>query len=315
MAKTSHVRPYKIKVLVADPIEEPFFKRLKQYRVRFKYEPRITRERLLREVGSYDALVVRSRTLVDKEVIRRARSLKVIARAGTGTDNIDVEEARRRGIRIINAPDAQKHSVAELTVCLMLMLSRSVLESNMALRNGRWERPLGFELRGKTLGMVGFGRIGKEVARLATALGMKVIAYDVVRQEREARELGIRFAKNLDELLSRSDVVSIHVPLDETTFHMFNREAFNKMKRGVMIINTSRGQVVDTKALLEAMDRGIVSKVGLDVFEEEPPRSALYRKLIKRPGVVTVPHIGAQTREAQSKIAEDLAKNLVRAIK
>jgi len=314
MAKTSHVRPYGIKVLVADPLQGTFFEHLKRHGVKYRYDPCISRDELLKEVENYDVLVVRSRTVVDKELIRRARSLKIIARAGTGTDNIDLEEARRRGIKVINAPEAQKRSVAELTLCLIMMLARSVLEGNLALRSGRWKRPLGFELMNKTLGVVGFGRIGKEVAKLTRALGMRVIVYDVVRQEREAKKIGARFAKDLDELLRRADVVSIHVPLDEMTYHMFNRETFEKMKRGVVVVNTSRGQVVDTRALLEAMDRGIVSGVGLDVFEEEPPRGALYRRLIRRRGVVAVPHLGAQTKEAQEKIAEDLAKNLMRLI-
>lgn len=312
MANEPHIRPHDIKVLVVDPLQDSFFKHLKRYGISFKYDPCISRNKLLKDIGNYEALVVRSRTMVDKEIIRRAKTLKVIARAGTGTDNIDLNEARKKGIKVVNAPEAQKRSVAELTICLIFMLARSVLDSNLALRKGRWERPLGFELMKKTLGVVGFGRIGKEVAKLAAALGMKVIVYDVVEQEREARKIGVKFTRNFKELLRRADVISIHVPLDKSTYHMFNRDTFKIMKRGVLMVNTSRGQVVDTKALLEAMNMGIVGGVGLDVFEEEPPRGELYSMLISRRGVIAVPHIGSQTKEAQERIAEDLAKNLMR---
>jgi D-3-phosphoglycerate dehydrogenase len=254
---------------------------------------------------------VRSRTRVDAEVIgagARGR-LRVIARAGVGLDNIDVEAARRHGILVVNAAEAPVESVAELTVGLMIAAARRVVELNGKLREGVWAKEYGFELYGKTLLIVGFGRIGRRVAQLTRALGMRVLAYDVVDVSEHAARLGVKVIDNLCEGLAEADVVSLHVPLTRDTWHMINSKTLRCFKRGTILVNTARGAVVDTEAVLAALEDGTLYAYAADVLEHEPP-GELEMKLVRHPRAIITPHIGSQTFEAQERIARVIAEKL-----
>ncbi|HIQ02860.1 MAG TPA: 3-phosphoglycerate dehydrogenase [Desulfurococcales archaeon] len=305
-----------IKVLVSDPISENAINLLKSKGLIVDEKPEISHEELKRIIEQYHVLIVRSRTKVTRDIIDSGRNLKIIARAGVGLDNIDVEYAKSKGITILNAPEAPTIAVAELTIGLMIAIARGICLGNMALKEGKWikKQLMGFELYGKTLGIIGFGRIGKEVAKRAKAFGMNVIAISRRDISREARELGVEAAKDLDDLLRKSDIITLHVPLTPKTYHMIGEREFSIMKDGVVIINTARGAVIDGKALLKALKSGKVYAAGLDVYEHEPPQEDWEWELIRHPRVIAVPHIGAQTREAQEKagmiIAEKILKTL-----
>jgi D-3-phosphoglycerate dehydrogenase len=247
---------------------------------------------LLEIVGGYDALVVRSATKVTAEVIEAGARLRVIGRAGTGVDNIDVNAATRRGIVVVNAPASNNVAVAELTIGLLIGLARSIPQAHLSLQSGKWERNkfVGWEVRGKTLGLVGLGRIGSEVAVRARAMAMHVLAYDPVVSFDRAAQLGVELV-TMEELLQRSDVVSLHVPLIESTRQLFDTTRIAQMKRGAYLINASRGGVVDEQALLAAIDAGHLAGAALDVFSQEPPPADA--PIIHHPKIITVPHIGA----------------------
>ncbi|MFP3208079.1 MAG: D-2-hydroxyacid dehydrogenase [Caldivirga sp.] len=298
-----------LKVLVTDKVDEKLLNRLRSMGMVIDYKPGIQRDELLKLIDGYHILVVRSRTKVDREVIDRGTSLKIIARAGVGLDNIDVEYALKRGLVIINSPNAATYSAAELTLTLMLMLARNVHLHIFDVKNGKWSKGTyeGVELRGKTLGIVGFGRIGRAVARYAGALGMRVLATDIIDVSRYANELGVKLV-SLSELLELSDVITLHVALTKDTYHMINDDRLRLIKDGAMIVNTSRGEVIDTRALLNHLDR--LWGVGLDVLEHEPPREDWEFKLIQHPKVIVTPHIGAETVEAQGRIVEELVANI-----
>ncbi|ABU81566.1 D-2-hydroxyacid dehydrogenase [Ignicoccus hospitalis] len=274
------------------------------------YKPEVLKER----IKGFDVLIVRSRTKVRREVIEAADKLKVIARAGSGLDNIDLEAAKEKGIKVVNAPDALKNAVAELVIGMMVVLARRAHYSYRKLLEGEWEKVMGFELAGKTLGVVGFGRIGREVAKKAKALGMNVIAYDVVDLSETAKEMGVEFTQDLEELLRKSDVVSLHVPLTEQTRNMINRDRIKIMKDGAILINAARGEVADYSALLEALESGKLWGVGLDVYPEEPPKSEELLKLIRHPRTFATAHIGAQTEEAQRRTSLEVAQRILEAL-
>jgi len=259
--------------------------------------------------------VVRSRTRVDREVIGTgaAGRLKVIARAGVGLDNIDVEAAREYGVAVVNAVEAPVESVAELTIGLMIAAARRIVELNGRLREGVWAKEYGFELYGKTLLVVGFGRIGRRVAELARALGMRVLAYDVVDVRGYAVKIGARVVSSLCDGLAEADVVSLHVPLTRDTWHMINSRTLRCFRRGAILVNTARGAVVDTEAVLAALNDGTLYAYAADVLEHEPP-GELEMKLIRHPRAIITPHIGSQTFEAQERIAETIARKLAEAL-
>ncbi|MEM0003464.1 MAG: NAD(P)-dependent oxidoreductase [Thermoproteota archaeon] len=263
-------------------------------------------------VEDVHALIVRSKTRVDKNLLKKAKKLRIIARAGVGLDNIDVSEALSRGIKVINAPEAPISSVVELTFCLMVMALRKVLHSSLEVKNGLWTKPMGSELNGKTLGIVGFGRVGRRVATVSKAFGMNVVAYDVRDIKREGKILGVKVVKTLPELLKSSDVISLHVPLNSETYHLIGENEISLMKDGAIIVNTSRGAVLDTRALLKALENGKISAAALDVLENEPPKETWEFKLIKLSNVIVTPHIGSQTKEAQERIARIIARKLIR---
>jgi D-3-phosphoglycerate dehydrogenase len=255
-------------------------------------------------VGEYDALIVRSATKVNADLIANAKKLKVIGRAGEGLDNIDLEKAREMDIAVVNTPHVSAMSVAELTIAHLLALARGIVEGTLTLREGKWakEELMGVEVNGKTLGIIGCGNIGKTVERLALALGMKVLGVDACVYD--------RFVP-LDEMLHEADFITIHVPLTPHTRHMLSTKEFNMMKNGVMLINCSRGGVVDQEALYQALVSGKVKAAALDVFEEEPPKNS---KLLTLRNVYATPHIGAQTQEAQLRASMEIAKKVIDAL-
>lgn len=303
------------RVLVVEPVDSLFDKLLNSHGVVVHRRIGIPRADLLKIVGEYEALVVRGSTIVDRELLEHGCKgrLRVIARAGVGLDNIDLKAAKELGVQVISAPGASTQSVAELTIALMIMAVRRLLEVNMKLRNGVWYRPLGMELYGKTLFIVGFGRIGRRVAEIAKSIGMKVLAYDIIDVSKEAEKRGVTLVNTLLEGLEKADIVSLHVPLTPLTYHMINKATLQFFKKGSVLVNTARGKVIDTEAVLKALDENILSAVAIDVHENEPP-TARELKLINHPRVVATPHIGAQTIEAQKRVAELLAKNLLKTL-
>ncbi|WP_054856706.1 D-2-hydroxyacid dehydrogenase [Vulcanisaeta sp. JCM 16159] len=301
-----------VRALITDPVDEYIVNELGRHGVIVDYKPGISKDDLLRIVGDYEILVVRSRTKVTREVIDAAGKLKVIARAGVGLDNIDVNYARSRGIEVINAPEGSTQSVAELAIGLMITAARLVALQDRLVKGGDWPKGkfMGTELFGKVLGIIGFGRIGQRVAELARAIGMKVQAYDIVDMRDRAVKLGVDFV-DFETLIRSSDFITIHVSLTPNAKRMIGERELQMMKDGVIIINTSRGEVIDTRALLKALNDGKVAAAALDVLENEPPREPWEIELVKHPRVIITPHIGAETREAQRRIAEILVNKVV----
>ena len=260
---------------------------------------------LAEALADADALLVRSATRVTADLLRRAPRLRIVGRAGTGVDNIDVTAASARGILVVNAPGANSISVAEHTCALMLALARSVPAADQAMKEGRWEKKrfLGLELRGKTLGIAGLGRIGQEVAQRARAFGMRIVAHDPFISREIAEALGVELL-SLDDLSAVSDFLTLHLPSTPDTRHLFNDERFRRAKPGLRIINTARGDLIDGGALRRAIEAGTVAGAGLDVFEQEPPSDW---SLAQLPQVISTPHIAASTEEAQELVGLDTA--------
>ena len=267
------------------------------------------RDRLLGLLADAEGLVVRSGTRVDGELMDAAPRLRVVGRAGVGVDNIDLDEATRRGILVVNAPLANSVSAAEHAFGLMLSVARNIARGDASIRSGRWDRAKfrGVELDGKTLGLVGMGRIGSLVARRALAFGMRVLAYDPYITAEQARAAGGEL-RDLDSLLADSDFISLHLPRTPETENLLGREAFAKAKRGVRIVNASRGGIIDEEALVEAIRDGQVAGAALDVYAEEPMTSG---PLTETPEIVLTPHLGASTLEAQNKAGLHVAESVV----
>ncbi len=305
-----------LRILITDTVDEDLISELTARGFHVDYRPGISRDELLQIVGQYDVLIVRSRTKVTREVIDAGKNLKVIARAGVGLDNIDVNYARSKGIEVVNTPEGPTESVAELTIGFMIAAARYITLYDRLVKEGQWPKGkyVGFELQGKTLGIIGLGRIGSRVAEIAKVIGMRVIAYDIADVRDRAQKLGVELASSLDELLPKCDIVSLHVPLTPQTYHMIGRREFSLMKDGVIFINTSRGEIVDTKALLEALNSGKVSVAALDVLENEPPKEEWELELVRHPRVIITPHIGSETYEARKRIAQLLADKLTKLI-
>ncbi|HEY8425007.1 MAG TPA: phosphoglycerate dehydrogenase [Limnochordales bacterium] len=302
-----------MRVLVADPLDEAGLERLRQGGVELDVRPGLPREALLACIGGYEAVIVRSETRIDAEVVDAGRRLVVIGRAGTGVDNIDVDAATRRGIVVVNAPEANTVSAAEHTLAMMLAVARRIPWAHQALaQERRWERRrfVGVQLAGKTLGLIGLGRIGSEVARRARAFGMNVLAYDPYVVPERAAETGVELV-DLDDLLGRSDFISIHCPLTARTRHLIDAERLRRVRRGAYLINCARGGIVDEAALAEALREGILAGAAIDVFAEEPPGD---NPLLGLPNVVVTPHLGASTQEAQSAAALAVAEEVLRVL-
>lgn len=273
----------------------------------------ISPQELLDSIQAYEALVVRSRTRVTPQLLDKASQLRVIGRAGVGVDNIDLQAARSRGITVLNTPTSTSIAVAEHTLALMLSLSRAIPRADSGLKSGEWLKNelTGVELYQKTLGIIGLGHIGVEVARRAAALGMTVIAYDPLLSPDDICQRGAE-PVSLSELYARSDFISIHVPLTGDTRGMIGIEAISKMKPGVRLICDARGGVIDEDALLAALLSGQVAGAALDVFAHEPPGMT---ELVRHPNLIATPHIGAQTFEAQQRAAVDIATEILAALK
>ncbi|MFB0501136.1 MAG: D-2-hydroxyacid dehydrogenase [Candidatus Bathyarchaeia archaeon] len=300
----------KARVLVCDPIHEEGMEKLRQAGFEVDAKPVISHEELRSSVSNYDALIVRSRTKVTKEIIEAGTQLKIIGRAGVGLDNIDLETAEKQGIAVLNTPEATAEAVAELTIGLMISLARNIPLADRATKGGKWmkKKLRGWELRGKTLGVIGLGNVGERVARITKAMGMKILITKRTPPKPELlRELAGEFIPLL-ELLQRSDVVTIHVPLTSQTHHMIGARELQLMKDGAFFINTSRGAIVDEKALLEALQSGKLGGAALDVYETEPPKDLT---LIRLPNVVSTCHIGAQTKEAQRAASTLIAEKII----
>jgi len=299
-----------MKVLVCDPVHEDGIKILKDAGFKVDVDSNISYEELKGKVRDYNVLVVRSRTKVTREIIEAGENLRVVGRAGAGIDNIDVEAAKEKGIIVLNTPEAPAIAVAELTVGLLLSLARQIPRADRSMKEGKWAKKefKGWQLNGKTFGIVGLGHIGEKVARLAKAFGMKILITKRTPPSPEIlKELEAEFVP-LDELLRRSDIISLHVPLTPQTRHMIGEREIQLMKNGAFIINTSRGAVIDEKALFNALKSGKLGGAALDVYEIEPPRDY---SLMRLPNIVCTPHIGAQTVEAQRAAATLLAQKIV----
>jgi len=278
------------------------------------YEPEITPEQIAEKIGEFEVVVVRSRTKMTRELVEKANKCQIIARVGVGLDNIDQDAAKEKNIRVINAVEGAITAVSELVIGLMLSMAREIPRADREIRNGNWIKKelMGSELKGKYLGIVGLGNIGKRLGRLARALNMNIIGYDVIPIDDEfSKEVGLMKA-DLDTLLSSADYVSFHVPLLDSTRHMINAEKLKMMKNTARIINTARGGVIDEEALYNSLKDGGLAGAALDVFEVEP---ATGNKLITLPNFVATPHMGAQTKEAQLLAANIIAEKIIQVLR
>ena len=294
----------KFNILICDKIADEGIKLMEEkgYQITKAWDQPKTQ--LPKIIPEYDALIVRSATKVKADLLTNAKKLRVIGRAGEGLDNIDVAKAKELGIVVLNTPHVSYMSVAELTIAHLLALSRKIVEGTVSLREGKWEKEelMGTEVNGKTLGIIGCGYIGRTVERLAVSLGMKVLGVEECVFD--------RFIP-LNDMLPEADFITIHVPLTHNTKHMLSTREFNMMKDGVMIVDCSRGGVVDQEALYQALVSGKVKAAAVDVFEEEPPKNS---KLLTLKNVIATPHIGAQTHEAQLRASVQVAKRVIDAL-
>ena len=299
-----------VRVLVCDPIHREGIEKLEEAGFQVDVNPTISNEQLKEAVSEYDALIVRSRTKVTGEIMEAGKRLKTIGRTGVGLDNIDTKAAEENSIAVLNTPEAPADAVAELTIGLILSLARNIPLADRTMKEGKWikKKLRGWQLNGKTLGTIGLGSIGLKVARLARAFGMKILITKRTPPAPEVlSELDGEFIP-LKEMLQRSDVVTIHVPLTPQTRHMIGEAQIRRMKKGAYLVNTSRGAVVDEKALLTALKSGKLAGAALDVYEAEPPKDL---ELIRMPNVVCTAHIGAQTVEAQRLAATLIAEKII----
>ena len=278
-----------------------------------EYRDKVSPDDLLQIIPDYEALLVRGQTRVTADVIEAASKLKVIGRAGVGVDNIDLEAAKKRGIAVVNAPTSTTVAVAELSFGLLLALAREIPRADSTMKQGEWKKKEfeGVELNGKILGIVGYGRIGIEVGKRAAAFGMNVVVYDPNVSEEELAHSDAE-PVSLQDLFAWSDFISLHLPLNVQTRDLIGPLAFSQMKDGVRIVCAARGGIIDEDALLNALNSGKVAGAALDVFEKEPPGLT---NLIAHPRVIATPHIGAQTAEAQSRAAEDIANEILSALR
>lgn len=269
-------------------------------------------DELCRIINDYNAVILRNTTRITKKVIDTSTNLKIIARAGVGVDNIDVEDATRKGIWVVNSPDGNTEATAEHTVAMMLSLARNIPQGYNCIREGRFERSqfIGVELSGKTLGIAGFGKIGSRVAGIAKVLGMKILVFDPFATAERVQKAGCEKVENIDELLPRCDFITVHVPKNKDTIDLINQENIYKIKKGARLINCARGGIINEKALVKALNNGHIAGAALDVFESEPDikNSVLYNSC---KNLIMVPHLGASTIEAQIKVADDVSRQVV----
>jgi len=297
-----------LKVLLLDSIEATCAQKLRAENFSVDEKPKLSKDELLKIIPEYDAVVVRSATQMTNEIISAAKNLKVIGRAGVGVDNIDADAATRKGILVMNTPGGNTISTAEHTMSLLLSLARKIPQANASLQRNEWERKkfLGTELQGKTIGVVGLGKVGREVAKRAQAFEMNVIGFDPVLAPDVATKMKIEFV-SLEEIYRRADFITLHTPLNDETKNLLNKETLKKCKQGVRIINCARGGLVNENDLLQSLETGSVAGAALDVFENEPPKDS---PLLKHPNIIATPHLGASTEEAQEKVALQIAEQI-----
>jgi D-3-phosphoglycerate dehydrogenase / 2-oxoglutarate reductase len=298
-----------MKILVADDVSESGLQPLREAAFDVEKRTGLSKDDLIAALKSCEGLIVRSETKVTSDILEAATSLRVIGRAGVGVDNIDVPAATVRGVVVMNAPDGNTITTAEHTIALLISLARSIPQANSSLKAGRWERKkfIGVELQGKTLGIVGLGRIGRVVASRARAMGMTIVAYDPFIAQEQARDLEIELAP-LDDVFTRADFLTVHTPLTAETRGIIDKEVLSKMKPGARIINCARGGLVDEDALYEAIKNGTIAGAALDVFSQEPPPAD--HPLLNLDQVIVTPHLGASTTEAQEGVAFTVAEQM-----
>lgn len=299
------------KVLVADAISDQGIQQLYDASdIVVEKKTGLSEDELVEIIGEYDAMLVRSQTTVTDRIMEAGKKLKVIGRAGVGVDNIDLEGATKRGIVVINAPDGNTIATCEHTFALMMATARNIPQAYKKTISGEWDRKsfVGVELRNKTLGVIGMGRIGSEVVKRAKAFGMKTIAYDPFLTEERAEKLGVTLC-SVNDLVAQADFITVHTPLTKETKHMISTPQFALMKKGVRLVNCARGGIIDEAALLKAIDDGIVAGAAFDVFEAEPPPAD--HPFFNHPKIIVTPHLGASTVEAQENVAIDVAEEVL----
>ncbi len=292
-----------IKVLVCDPIDKESFAKLQQLGYDVVEKTGMNEEELVKTVPPFHAMIVRSATKVTRKAIEAATNMKAILRGGVGVDNIDVAAAKEKGIKVLNTPAASSLAVAELAIGLMFALARKIAKADATMQAGVWEKKKfsGTELNGKTLGLIGIGRIGSEVARIASVLGMSVVAYDPYVKNFAYGKI----VATVDEVLTISDYISLHIPLTPDTKYIINADSIAKMKKTAFVVNCARGGVVDERAFAEAVKAGKIAGGAFDVFEVEPPKENV---LAGFDNIILTPHLGASSAEAQARIGSELVK-------
>ncbi|MGB7203722.1 MAG: phosphoglycerate dehydrogenase [Pyrinomonadaceae bacterium] len=298
-----------MKVFVADDVNEDKLAPLRDAGIDVVKEVKLTADALAERIKDADGVIVRSATHITAELMDAAKNLRVIGRAGVGVDNIDVAAATKRGIVVMNAPDGNTITTAEHTIALLVSMARNVPQAHAKLQSGVWDKKayVGVELNGKTLGVIGLGRIGKHVAAIASGFGMNIVGFDPFISGEQAKELGIEMG-SLDDVYKRADFLTIHTPVTDETRGLIGREAFTKMKKGIRLVNAARGGLVDEAALLDAIDDGTVAAAALDVFATEPlPADS---PLLGHVNIITTPHLGASTTEAQEGVAFTVAEQM-----
>jgi len=298
------------KVIICDSIDEAGIKILENSGLTVDYFPEITLDDLKSKVSEYNVIVVRSRTKITKEIIQKASNTKIIARVGVGLDNIDTEESRKYNIEVINAGEASITAVSELVIGLMLSLSRNIPIANYETKNSNWIKKnlIGTELKGKYIGIIGLGKIGRNVARLARGLRMNLIGYDIIPIDKSFVQEVSLITTDLKTLLESSDFVTCHVPFTAETKYLINKNTIAFMKNSAFIINTSRGEIIEEASLIEALKSKSIAGAALDVFEEEPPKN---KELLSLSNLICTPHIGAQTKEGQELASTVIAEKII----
>uniref|UniRef100_A0A8C3ZCF6 D-3-phosphoglycerate dehydrogenase n=1 Tax=Denticeps clupeoides TaxID=299321 RepID=A0A8C3ZCF6_9TELE len=301
------------RVLISESVDPRCRSILQENGIEVTERQNMSKDELLAEIKNYDGLIVRSATKVTAEVVRAAGALKIIGRAGTGVDNVDVDAATKNGVIVMNTPGGNTISAAELTCALVLSLSRNVAQADMSMKAGKWDRKkfMGSELFGKVLGIVGLGRIGKEVATRMQSFGMRTIGYDPITPPDVSAAWGVE-QMSLEQLWPQCDYITVHTPLMPSTTGLLNDETLAKCKKGVKVVNCARGGIIDEEALLRALESGQCGGAGLDVYVEEPP---MQRALVNHPNVISCPHLGASTKEAQARCGQEIALQIVDMVK
>lgn len=314
MPQTMNPKTKTMKILVSDPLGAGGMAELKKEKgIQVDEKPGIAPEELKKIISGYDAIIIRSGTKLTKDIIEAAGNLRVIGRAGVGVDNVDLEAATKQGIIVMNTPEGNTISTAEHTFSMLMALARNIPQAVASVKASEWKRQAfqGMELNGKVLGVIGYGRIGREVAKRAHAFNMKVVVFDPFISKASVKEQPVEFM-TVPELLKVADFITVHTPLTPETKHIINCETIKLCKKGVKLINCARGGIIEEKAMVEGIQAGIVSGVALDVFEKEPP--AADNPLLKMKEVIATPHLGAATQEAQENVAIDVVKQVVDAL-